>query len=143
MRYQGIDFDIVELEPSKWRWIIYQKIASDPAIRDQTSYDTREEPLIACRQAIVEGFLRRKGAVADHPEQGPWTVPRKRRKPRPTRLPHRRPAVPSSDASRGTAFKEFRPHPLRQGRKPRPMAKRPCVCSSRSGDLTNDQTAPS
>ena len=61
MRYQGIDFDIVEVEPSKWRWIIYQKIASDPAIRDQTSYDTREEALIACRQAIVERFPQKKG----------------------------------------------------------------------------------
>lgn len=61
MRNQGIDFDIVEVEPSKWRWIIYQKIASDPAIRDQTSYDTRDEALIACRQAIVDRFPQRKG----------------------------------------------------------------------------------
>jgi hypothetical protein len=39
VRYRDIDFDINEVEPSKWRWVIYQKIASDPAIRDKTSYD--------------------------------------------------------------------------------------------------------
>jgi hypothetical protein len=61
VRYQDIDFDIVEVGPSKWQWIIYQKIASEPAIRDQTSYDTQDEALIACRQAIVDRFPEKKG----------------------------------------------------------------------------------
>jgi hypothetical protein len=58
---RGIYFDIVEVEPTKWRWIIYQRIASDPAIRDQTSYDTRDEAIIACQRAIDEKFPQKKG----------------------------------------------------------------------------------
>lgn len=61
VRYRDIDFDINEFEPSKWRWVIYQKIASDPAIRDKTSYDTRDEAIAACRQAIDNKFAQKKG----------------------------------------------------------------------------------
>ena len=58
---RGIYFDIVEVEPSKWRWVIYQRIASDPEIRDQISYDTREEAVIACQRAIDKEFPPNKG----------------------------------------------------------------------------------
>jgi hypothetical protein len=61
MQHRDIDFDIVEVEPSKWRWVIYQKIASDPAIRDQTSFDTRDEAIIACRKVIEDKFPQKKG----------------------------------------------------------------------------------
>jgi hypothetical protein len=61
VRYRDIDFDINEFEPSKWRWVIYQRIASDPAIRDKTSYDTRDEAIVACRQAIDTKFAQKKG----------------------------------------------------------------------------------
>jgi hypothetical protein len=61
VRYRDIDFDINEFEPSKWRWVIYQRIASDPAIRDKTSYDTPDEAIAACRQAIDNKFAQKKG----------------------------------------------------------------------------------
>ena len=61
MRYRDIDFDINEVEPSQWRWVIYQKIASDPAIRDKTFYDTRDEALIACQRAIDDRIPQNKG----------------------------------------------------------------------------------
>jgi hypothetical protein len=61
VRYRDIDFDINEFEPSKWGWVIYQRIASDPAIRDKTSYDTRDEAIAACRQAIDNKFTQKKG----------------------------------------------------------------------------------
>ena len=63
VRYRDIDFDINEVEPSKWRWVIYQKIASDPAIRDKTSYDTRDEALIACQRAIDDKFPQNKAPI--------------------------------------------------------------------------------
>ena len=55
VRYRDIDFDINEVEPSKWRWV-----ASDPAIRDKTSYDTRDKALIACQRAIDDRFPQNK-----------------------------------------------------------------------------------
>jgi hypothetical protein len=61
VRYRDIDFDINEVQPSQWRWVIYQKIASDPAIRAKTFYDTRDEALIACQRAIDDRIPQNKG----------------------------------------------------------------------------------
>jgi hypothetical protein len=60
VRHRDIYFDVNEVEPSKWRWVIYQRIASDPAIRDKTSYNTRDEAIIACQRVIDDKFPQKK-----------------------------------------------------------------------------------
>jgi hypothetical protein len=51
VKYLGIDFDVEEASPSKWRWKIFQKIEAGPKIIGDPEYPSRE--------AAVGAFIRK------------------------------------------------------------------------------------
>jgi hypothetical protein len=52
VNYRGIDFEVEEASPSKWRWKIYQKIEVGPKIIGDSEYPSREAAIGACIRKI-------------------------------------------------------------------------------------------
>jgi hypothetical protein len=52
VNYRGIDFEIEEASPSKWRWKLYQKIEVGPKIIGDSEYPSREAAIGACIRKI-------------------------------------------------------------------------------------------
>jgi len=55
VRHRTVDFDVREVEPGRWRWIIY---TSDGTVRDPAVYRSRERAVEACHAEINDGIER-------------------------------------------------------------------------------------
>jgi len=53
MKHRGIDFDVEEAAPHKWRWKIYPKIENVPKIIGGELFDSRRSAIEACLTEIV------------------------------------------------------------------------------------------
>jgi hypothetical protein len=52
VKHRGIEFDVEEELPTKWRWKIYQKIEIGPKIIGEPEYPSRDAAIGACIRKI-------------------------------------------------------------------------------------------
>lgn len=52
MKHRGVDFEVEEISPSKWRWKIYQKIGIGSKIISDPDYANQAAAAIACVNKI-------------------------------------------------------------------------------------------
>lgn len=55
MKHRTVDYDVEEVQPGRWRWIIYPP---DRAIQGASEFPTREQAVAACMEEINNGIER-------------------------------------------------------------------------------------
>jgi hypothetical protein len=62
MKHRGVDFDVEEVDPGRWRWKIFPKTEGAPQAVGQPKYRTRELAVEASIEEINNAFERAKRA---------------------------------------------------------------------------------
>jgi hypothetical protein len=60
VKHRGIDFDVEEVEPSKWCWKIYPKIEAGPKVIGEALLGSRDASIAACILEINNGLDGKK-----------------------------------------------------------------------------------
>jgi hypothetical protein len=60
MKHRTVDYDVEEVQPGRWRWIIYPPGRTIPG---PPKYRTREQAVAACMEEINNGIERTSGRI--------------------------------------------------------------------------------
>jgi hypothetical protein len=58
VKHRSIDYDVEEIEPRRWRWIIDPKKEDEPKVVGEAKFRTREAAVAACMEEINNGIER-------------------------------------------------------------------------------------
>jgi hypothetical protein len=56
LKHRTVDFDVKEVQPGRWRWIIYPRMGR--AVDGPAKFATRERAVEACIEEINKGIER-------------------------------------------------------------------------------------